>query len=383
MVDSKVYNVNMTMSILSTSVKEAAYFARKLSQACKQSSLGSLMVQVQMPESLKVGEGGACTSHYSCTAGLFCSAQKVCKTCRFCQIDKFDAVDGTCPQDLCPKSGGFPECVDGAKLVQELATCQSSYPFSVWCYNEPGLAPEVQPQAKPRSKYITPYNCLVGALMVTQRRTKKANCSVGNALIQKYLDSSGASCQSTDNVDSSPFSLDPTFLKFSRVYDGKLSAESVYFDDERANDIDRSPFAFFEHAHDIRAVVSHRKQTGETKLRKLDVTYKTETNHRKDPKFTHEASRGLFKLYFDETLTGKQSDKMLAFMRDGKFIDSRLVHWCCVHCITTNCVHSHLAIFAQETKCVNIDKILQSLPKKQNVSVSQYTCAYQRIWIPI
>jgi hypothetical protein len=43
-----------------------------------------------------------------------------------------------------------------------------------------------------RPKYVTPYNRMVGALMVTQKRRAKVQCQVINPEIQTYLDSSGA-----------------------------------------------------------------------------------------------------------------------------------------------------------------------------------------------
>ncbi len=94
------YNVNLTISILCKSVQEAAAFANQLSQpqARRQLLSGPIQVQVKMPESLKVGAGGPCLSHFHCTpTGLFCSSRKVCEPCRFCSIDRFDAVDGMCP----------------------------------------------------------------------------------------------------------------------------------------------------------------------------------------------------------------------------------------------------------------------------------------------
>jgi hypothetical protein len=330
--DAGLYDVNVTFSILARSVQQASSFANLLSQARRQQLLWPVQVQVQMPDSLKVGEGGACKSHYHCAGtGLFCSSRQVCEPCRFCSIDAFDSIDGICPQTLCPKSGGFPECVDGEKLLDEIGKCKSSYAFSVWRYGDPKMrvAPEVKPKAKPRPKYITPFNRLVGAVSVTQRRRRQANCSVENPYMDKYLQTTGATCQSTEGTDASPFSLDPTFQRFSQVYNGKLVVESTYFDSERANDQDRSPFAFFPHQHDVflsKGAVSNRRLAA--RPRKLTIVDPTMTDHTKDAKWIHEPSRDLFKLYFDELPTGRHGDKMLAYLRDGKFIDSRCACAC-------------------------------------------------------
>jgi hypothetical protein len=57
--------------------------------------------------------------------------------------------------------------------------------------------------------------------------------------------------------------------------------------------------------------------------RKFTVTDSKLRNHTKDPRFVHEPSRNTFKIYFDELPTGKQADRMLSYLKDGKFIDSR------------------------------------------------------------
>jgi hypothetical protein len=325
--DHGLYNVNITFSILCKSVQEAAYFEKKLSQSRRQLLRRLTDMKVHVPESTKVSQGGSCRSHYHCTpTGLFCSSKKVCESCRLCSTDKFDSIDGTCPQDLCPKSGGFPECVDSDKLLKDIKKCQASYPFSVWSYVDAKteVVPEVQPKAQPRPKYVTPHNRLVGALMVTQKRRRQANCSVDNSRMQKYLDTSRTTCQSHDDMDPSPFSLDPTFQRFSEeLYNGKLEVDSTYFDIERAADKDNSPYAFFPHEHNpIRSQGAASKQSLSAK-RKLTVVNRTSTDLTKDELFIHKPSRKLFKLYFDELLTGRQADRMLAYLRDGKFIDSK------------------------------------------------------------
>ncbi len=193
------YDVNLTMSVLTKSVQEATRLANRLEQARRLFASGQLRAHVKISESVRVGEGMPCLSHYHCTAtGLFCSSKKICRPCRFCNIDQFDSIDGICPQALCPNSGGFPECVDGDKLLQEIRKCESSHDFSVWTYNngQPGVAPEVQPKPKPRPKWVTPYNRLVGAVMITQQRKEHGNCSAVNSQVQKYLETSAATCQS-------------------------------------------------------------------------------------------------------------------------------------------------------------------------------------------
>jgi hypothetical protein len=330
--DTSLYNVNITVSILTRTIKEAAFFSTKLTSSRRQLTTGSFQVQVQVPQTTQVAEGGPCRSHYDCTkTDLFCSSRKTCESCRFCSIDKVDSIDGICPKALCPTSGGFPECVDGETLVREVQTCQSSYPFSVWRHNTsyPPAKPEVQPEVKPRPKYITPHNRLVGALMVTQRRTKQVNCSVENLQVQTYLETSGSMCLSEQETDQAPFSLDPTFQRFSDVYNGKLDVGSVYFFDERADDKGRSPIAFFPHQHDPLRSKGASPTRQLPFQRKLTISDPRVTGHIKEDRLTHEPSRNTFKLYFDELPTGKQADRMLSFLKGDVCFQACVMF--CVH----------------------------------------------------
>ena len=99
--------------------------------------------------------------------------------------------------------------------------------------------------------------------------------------------------------------------------------ETTYFDSERANDKDSNPFAFFPHEHDPlknKAAVAKRSVIGP---RKITVENRSDNNLAKEERLIHGPSRRMFRLYFDELPTGKQGDRMLAYLRDGKFIDSK------------------------------------------------------------
>ena len=120
-----------------------------------------------------------------------------------------------------------------------------------------------------------------------------------------------------------PTDIRSTLQRFSDIYNGKLSVESTYFDVERANDKDKNPFAFFPHEHDPlknKEALGKRSAIGP---RKITIQNRTMTDLAKDERFIHAPSKRLFRLYFDELPTGKQGDRMLAYLRDGKFIDSR------------------------------------------------------------
>ncbi len=283
-----LYDVNITLSILCKSIQQVTQFRRMLSSPAasrrfasmsiptaapspstladadspvaatsRRVSLGrSLSFAVQVPTAKQVGRGGACLSHYDCTQSptpLFCSKNKVCEVCRLCNIDQLDAIDGKCPRELCPLSGGFPECVSAPKLTAAAQPCKKTYNFEVWRYTQAQngnlTAPEVstnvfchymwlmllclmfdaacvsiietrvstkgildiyvhvtlnyysfrriqvKPPPKPKAKFVTPYNRLVGAVMVTQTRRKQGLCQVSNPHLKNYVQASGTTCQ--------------------------------------------------------------------------------------------------------------------------------------------------------------------------------------------
>ncbi len=139
------YPANVTISILCTSIRQVSEFRTALSKASSRRQLlglGALSFQVQVPTTTQKGRGGACLSHYDClqtttAGGLFCSKNKVCEVCRMCSVDNLDAVDGKCPRELCPLSGGFPECVNAKALISASLPCKMKYDFEVWKYTQP------------------------------------------------------------------------------------------------------------------------------------------------------------------------------------------------------------------------------------------------------
>jgi hypothetical protein len=320
----QAYDVNMTISVLCVSIEEVSRFNRKLSSLKRRLGGRSFQTQAQVPGGTQVGAGGTCRSHYECTrTGLFCSVRGKCEACRYCSIDAVDSIDGVCPQELCPLSGGFPECVDATKLVENVQSCKAQYPFAVWRYTDDHQKrPQVKPRPKPKLRYVTPYNRLVGAVTITQRRRKQVECVVANKLVQVFVNTSGGVCQSTQEMDAQPYGLDPMFQRFSSVYDGKLEVDKSYFVAERRPD--NSPIAFFPHQHDPLAnssAVSKRRHAMGT--RDLTILNPLVTALVKEDSKIHGPSRDLFKVYFDESLNGAQTDKMLSWLKDANFLDGK------------------------------------------------------------
>ncbi len=72
----------------------------------------------------------------------------------------------------------------------------------------------------------------------------------------------------------------------------------MYFDEERTNDKDKSPMGFFPHQHDPVSGVGASTQGG------FQVLNASARGHVKPTEHIHDASRDVFKIYFDEFPTG-------------------------------------------------------------------------------
>ena len=150
--------------------------------------------------------GQTCYQHKHCTQGYikdpysdtrnwgggpgqFCDKTNSCATCGDCQNDANDAIDGTCPQDLCPGSGKLPTCLDASLLLDSWA-CPDVYKFQVRKhFPDAKGAPEVAYPPKVTARYMTPFNRLVGGVLLTHTRTKLKSCAASfNPVVQSFID---------------------------------------------------------------------------------------------------------------------------------------------------------------------------------------------------
>ena len=101
------------------------------------------------------------------------------------------------------------------------------------------------------SKFITPFNYLLGPLMITQWR-------FSNAASCKRLEDDrlkavfGKTCRG-DDLDPSPFGVDSVFATSSSLYDGTLDPTEFYTNEERSQNADgtpSTPFGFFAQRQD-------------------------------------------------------------------------------------------------------------------------------------
>jgi hypothetical protein len=308
-----------------------------------------------------------CIVHEDCADGLFCSVNKLkprgfrgyfgCDPCAYCLRDE-DAADGLCPKDRCSLIVGlYPRCIDSRILLSDLQ-CPSTFKLNMTRIRSvlPGAdTPQSRRRAllvashvsggsskggtggtsgsqssgassggggsanqgnlnssKSIARFLTPFNRLVGALMITQRRVVTADCKLTNSDIQNYIDfGSGLDCLG-DSLDPTPYGRDPVFTTTSSLYSGDLAVSDYYQVSELALDMNgelSSPYGFFPHFYDA---MNFDGENSSVVGKNLSL---------KDPTLIVPELANEFKLYFDERLDYHQADRMLTYMKDGGFID--------------------------------------------------------------
>ncbi len=178
-------------------------------------------------------------------------------------------------------------------------------------------APEVAPDGIAKVRFITPFNRLIGPVMITQKRRTTGNCSkVVNTYLKNWaetgLDAGDGCLQGPNDFDSEFYGLDPAFVPSTAVYDGMLVAEDYYERHERLN---------------------KTVQEFNSRDKPVDVTYPSVPvgfypykydlfNHTFKAENTYNQEHGdYFRLYFDTQLSQTQAMSMLDFMKDGGFLD--------------------------------------------------------------
>ena len=209
-----------------------------------------------------------------------------------------------CVDDLWNVSATLPSaCFSGGVLAKRFA-CNGRYPFSIWSYGPPRNVTVLPPLAKFRARTLTPFNNVIGSIILSQYRRKDTNCSSRNQDAIKVL-TGQYTCQAPDR-GVNPFGIDPVFQKTSTLYNGKLTISDFYADNERISTgslggtnstVLSYPFAFFPH------------QWGKGGL--------------KPSMYVVPSQIGVYKLFFDTRLTAQQSQLLVQFMRDGMFVSDK------------------------------------------------------------
>ena len=255
-----------------------------------------------------------CANHYDCQDQHFCSTWPVygmtsCQPCAQCAEPIYDSFDQTCPQEKCPGTGEVPRCVDSSKLGN---TCQDRFPFEVWAHgNKADGPPNIVDTSRTRVRTMTPNNRVIGAVQLTMRRRVIEACPRPvHYELQRYWNASSQECRGA-MADSEPFGADAGLLRVSSFFDGK-TAPSSYFN---ASEIkDGTPLGFFPHEYDGVA-------------REI-----------KDPSLIHPGEAGKFLIFFDQRVSGAQAQKMLAYLKDCKFL-SESTQEVVVSFVTYNAAH--------------------------------------------
>lgn len=212
-----------------------------------------------------------CTSHYDCAEGLFCSltalriwsgdyrgAGAVCDDCQYCISDDIDPIDKWCPRDKCGvNSGGYPSCINVSKLFNDF-TCQNAYNIDLSLIPEyssklsavPNIDTKISPKDNSlvKARFLTPFNQIVGAISITQRRLNGTCIYKQDKFGRFYTNKDpnrGQICHG-NTVDTRPYGYDPAFLSSSNMYDGTLD-EKEYYTSFRLNPYSQQavPYGFF------------------------------------------------------------------------------------------------------------------------------------------
>jgi hypothetical protein len=275
-----------------------------------------------------------CLTNYECAEGMFCSYHAVrtwsrddyvgfgpaCDACETCLNDQ-TPVDGKCPEDKCgPRAGTFPRCWDASQLLANLS-CPDRYALNLSASGgqsgagstgTSGVATGVAaPLASVRARFLTPFNRMVGALLVRQKRLKAPTvdpnrtfdtCALGNDSVARYSDSADPSrgfvCL-TEVMDTTPFGTDPAFASYSSLYDGRIDPLEYYNKSEFASLGSLNPFGFFPHSYDQR------------------------TGTRKAGEALVEKEADSFLVFVDERVSNAQARRLITYLEDGNFIDQQ------------------------------------------------------------
>ena len=229
-------------------------------------------------------------------------------------------------------SGGFPPCDHASALLASFSSsCDKHHHFDIWSYGSSSSgSPAVIPPFTPKVLEVTPFNRMVGALVVSPKRMQSLPKCVDHIQVPELhsytlLAQSGIDCPSTSAQESFPFSFDPTFMPSSSLYNGKLRADRLYGDSERHSYVDDSgqevisyPNGFSPHRYDSNHL--DLNMDGELTPDEL-ARYVNGSDFSKSPAVVVSREADNFKVYFDGRLSRKQALDMLTSLQDGKFID--------------------------------------------------------------
>ena len=222
----------------------------------------------------------------------------------FCSLTP-PAVASAARIDSAQCFGAVPglNCYNASVLAQTFS-CTGQYGFSIWSFGPPRNV-SVKPPPSPPIRTLTPFNNVIGGIIVTQYVRKTVSCPYQNSDSISTL-TGKFSCQTVDKADM-PFGIDPVFVSSSQLYNGKLSPQNYYSNQEFIPGSNH-PYGFFP----------HQWNTGQ-----------------QDNSFLSAESIGQFKLFFDARLSADKARILVQFMKDGMFLSNK-TDWIEMEIITYN-----------------------------------------------
>ena len=202
---------------------------------------------------------------------------------------------------MCGRRG---KCYNGTVLARRFR-CPAERRFSVWAFGPPRNV-TVRPPDPPPDRVLTPFNSLIGGVIVTQYVRAESRCKNPNTPAISIL-TGRYPCQFPARA-TGPFGIDPLFQRASELYNGKLAAADYYAPNE-LHPISGDPYAFFPH------------QWGR--------------GGPKDPVLVSPEASGTYKLFFDARLRPERARFLAQQVRDGHFITAQ-TDWVEVEIITYN-----------------------------------------------
>jgi len=225
----------------------------------------------------------------------------------FCALSPpSSAADAQLDTSFCNAAGSSStsKCYNASILAQRFV-CPGSYSFSLWAFGPPRNV-TVKPLRTPPIRTLTPYNNVIGGIIVTQYIRKTVQCPYQNSESISTL-TGRFSCQAADLAEV-PFGIDPVFLPSSQLYNGKLTARDFYTNQEMFKGTD-DPLSFYPHQWD--------------------------NGNQKAEVFISPESVGLYKLFFDSRLSAAKARQLVQFMKDGMFLNNK-TDWIEMEIITYN-----------------------------------------------
>jgi len=170
--------------------------------------------------------------------------------------------------------------------------------------------PSVAFPAQIKTRFLTPFNRLVGSVLVSHKRRDKTSCIAGEgsakpgvrkpSVIQYINNTKSASTCLGEHAATEPYGVDSVLIPTSSIYDGKAMFSQAYVPHERAdlNGVDAG-FGFFNHNYD------------------------TMLHTRKEKTLISSNFADSFNIYIDSRATHSQASDYITYMREGGLIDEQ------------------------------------------------------------